>query len=71
MTTNTVKTDYAYLMLKMEQHQKAMHNSCLKKNWQEAREHAKEIDRHCDALMLWLSNQSEGQDAKFEEVQLS
>lgn len=71
MTTSTaLQTDYAFLMLKMEQHQRKMHDACLKKKWQEATEHAREIDSYCDALMHWLRDQTEGLDGKFQEVRL-
>ena len=71
MNTNTVQTDYAYLMLKMEQHQRKMHDACLGKKWQEATENAKKIDSYCDALMEWLRDQREDSDGKFQEVRLS
>jgi hypothetical protein len=67
---NTVQTDYAFLMLKMEQYQKAMHNACLRKNWKEALDHAMKIDSYCKALMDWLDEQQEGLDGKFQEVRM-
>lgn len=67
---STVKTDYAFLMLKMDQHQKAMHDACLRRKWQEANAHAKMIDSYCDALMEWLRDQTEDLDGKFQEVRL-
>lgn len=71
MTTSTVlQTDYAFLMVKMEQYQKAMHDACLRKKWQEASGHAKMIDTYCDALMEWLRDQEEDLDGKFQEVRL-
>lgn len=72
MTTSTVlQTDYAFLMLKMEQHQRKMHDACLGKKWQEATQHAKKIDSYCEALMEWLRDQKEDLDGQFQEVRLS
>jgi hypothetical protein len=67
---NTVATDYAFLMLKMEQHQRKMHDACLSKKWQEANEHAKQIDGYCDSLMEWFRDQKEDLDGKFQEVRV-
>jgi len=67
---NTVATDYAFLMLKMEQYQRVMHDACLRKQWSEARKHAAKIDCYCEALMYWLQNQEDHQDGRFEEVRL-
>ena len=67
---STVQTDYAYLMLKMEQHQKDMHNACLRKKWQEANEHAKKIDGYCEALMEWFRDQDENLEGKFQTVRM-
>lgn len=71
MNINTVlQTDYAFLMVKMEQYQKAMHDACLRKQWKEATAHAMNIDSYCKALMDWLDEQQEGLDGKFQEVRL-
>lgn len=67
---NTVQTDYAFLMLKMEQYQKAMHNACLRKNWEEARNHGMAIQNYLAGLLDWLDEQQDGMDGKFQEVRL-
>lgn len=71
MTTNTaLQTDYAFLMLKMEQYQRAMHDACLRKKWQEASNHGMAIQNYLAGLLDWLEEQQDGMDGKFQEVRL-
>jgi hypothetical protein len=67
---NTVATDYAWIMLKMERHNREMHDACLLKKWELARNHAKAIDVYVGMLMDWLDTQQEGLDGKFQEVRM-
>lgn len=67
---NTVATDYAWIMLKMERHNREMHDACLLKKWELARNHAKAIDVYVGMLMDWLDTQQEGLDGKFKEVRM-
>lgn len=67
---NTVQTDYAWIMLKMERHNREMHDACLLKKWELARNHAKAIDVYVGMLMDWLDTQQEGLDGKFQEVRM-
>jgi hypothetical protein len=75
---NTVATDYAWIMLKMERHNREMHDACLLKKWELARNHAKAIDVYVGMLMDWLDGmlmdwldtQQEGLDGKFQEVRM-
>jgi hypothetical protein len=47
-----------------------MHDACLLKKWELARNHAKAIDVYVGMLMDWLDTQQEGLDGKFQEVRM-
>lgn len=67
---NTVQTDYAWLMLKMEKHNRKMHDACLLKQWELARNHAKAINDYLGMLMDWLNTQQDGVEGTFEEIRM-
>lgn len=68
---NMVATDYAWLMVQIEKHSREVHDACLLKQWELARNHALVVENYLDSLINWLASQEDGLDGKFEEVWVS
>jgi hypothetical protein len=64
----SVQSDYAMLLLKIEKSVKKAHDHCLKKEWSAAGKNILIADAYCASLLEWLDNQKEGQEGKFEAV---
>lgn len=68
MNTKSVQSDYAMLLLVIEKHIKKAHSDCLKKQWSDAADNVIIADAYCEVLTNWLKNQKDGEQGKFEEV---
>jgi len=68
VNTKSVQTDYAMLLMKIEKHVKKAHEHCLKKEWGAAGKNILSADAYCASLLEWIENQTEGQEGKFEAV---
>jgi hypothetical protein len=56
------------LLLVIEKHIKKAHSDCLKKQWSDAADNVIIADAYCEVLTNWLKNQKDGEQGKFEEV---
>ena len=65
---NTVATDYAYILIQVEKHLRDMHDACLMKKWELARNNALAIEDYMNSMSDWLDYQEDDKDAKFIEV---
>lgn len=58
--------DYAILMIKTEQALRRAHDHCLLKQWGNAQAEVTQMIAHMFELELWLENQTDGENGKFE-----
>jgi hypothetical protein len=64
----SVETDYAMLLIVIEKNLKKVHEHCLKKEWKSAGDKVLIADDYCASLLEWLDKQEEGNEGKFEVV---